>query len=63
MRKNHKIRPSTREENYDRVYIDRADIPDVRYFVNHPLKTVYINIAAFPMSTTLEMDEEWEPMA
>lgn len=45
MRKNHKIRPSTIEENYDRVYINRPDLPSGRY-VNPVLKTIYINMAA-----------------
>ena len=43
MRKNHRIRPSTLPENFDRVYINRPDLPEGR-MVNPITKTIYINM-------------------
>lgn len=50
MRRNHKIRPSSLEENYDRVYINRPDLPEGQ-IVNTVAKTIYINMPITPRRT------------
>lgn len=49
-RKNHDPHGGKRAglEQFDRVYVDAPQYPDVIKFVNKPLKTIYINVAARP---------------
>ena len=61
-RKNHDPHGNKRVglEQFDRVYVDAPEHPDVIKFVNKPLKTVYINTAAWPGANMVVLIP-WEP--
>lgn len=50
MRRNHIKRNDKKVDlnQFDRIYIDAPEYPNVTRFVCMPLKTIYINIAAWP---------------
>lgn len=52
MRRNHpKRRRALRPvERYDTEYISMPERPDVKRIINHPRKTVFINIDAWPLT-------------
>lgn len=55
MRRNYPKHRKTKEERYDVQYMYMKEKPFLRKIIHHPMKTVFINMCAWPWATEDEV--------